>query len=280
MLETKLCSRNLIKRKTTRVAPLERYSVLFFKWTKEELQQMDQRTRKLRTMHKFLHIRRQTNYKCQQWKKKKSYKNWYAIKQRNQTCFVCIARYLLTHLFFANFFWFVSSSRIVWFVSSFVSVRSSQHIFAYFFPFIDIFSCFRNFFTNPSNLIFHPGFVFLFWAPRISIFTNPSARAEYDTKSISKRSLTGLNSEFSFSQTSCLTKAEEYSLSNYLSIAGGRIIGFIPFPRVLVLFEMQLAWSRIWTHVVVSISYNDNHYTTGPPNGPLRYRQICHSFIN
>ena len=26
---------------------------------------------------------------------------------------------------------------------------------------------------------------------------------------------------------------------------------------------MQLAWSRIWTRVAVSISYDDNHYTTG-----------------
>ena len=33
----------------------------------------------------------------------------------------------------------------------------------------------------------------------IIIFTNPSARAGYDTRSIFKRSLTGLNSEFSFS---------------------------------------------------------------------------------
>ena len=31
------------------------------------------------------------------------------------------------------------------------------------------------------------------------IFTNPSARQRYDTRSIFKRSLTGLNSEFSFS---------------------------------------------------------------------------------
>ena len=31
------------------------------------------------------------------------------------------------------------------------------------------------------------------------IFTNPSAQAGYDTRSIFKRSLTGLNSEFSFS---------------------------------------------------------------------------------
>ena len=60
-----------------------------------------------------------------------------------------------------------------------------------------------------------------------------------------KRSLTGLNSEFSFSYTSCLTKAEEPSLPYYLSIAGGRIIGFIPFPRVLVLCEMQSVSSKI-----------------------------------
>ena len=33
----------------------------------------------------------------------------------------------------------------------------------------------------------------------IILFTNPSARAGYDTRSIFKRSLTGLNSEFSFS---------------------------------------------------------------------------------
>ena len=72
-----------------------------------------------------------------------------------------------------------------------------------------------------------------------------------------KWSLIGLNSEFSFSKTSCLTKAEEPSLSYYLPIAGGRIIGFIPFPRVLVLCEMQSASSRIWTRVAVfkKVSY-------------------------
>ena len=77
-----------------------------------------------------------------------------------------------------------------------------------------------------------------------------------------KRSLTGFNSEFSFSKTSCLNKAEEPSLSYYLPIAGGRIIGFIPFPRVLVLCEMQSVSSRIWTRIAVSISYDDNQYTT------------------
>ena len=88
----------------------------------------------------------------------------------------------------------------------------------------------------------------------ITMFTNPSARAGYDTRSILKWSLTGLNSEFSFSLTSCLTKAEEPSLPYYLPVAGGRIIGFIPFPMVLVLCEMQSVSSRIWTRVAVSIS--------------------------
>ena len=60
-----------------------------------------------------------------------------------------------------------------------------------------------------------------------------------------------------------LTKAEEPSLPYYLPIAGGRIIGFMPFPRVLALCEMQSVSSRIWTRVAVSIPYDDNHYTTG-----------------
>ena len=68
------------------------------------------------------------------------------------------------------------------------------------------------------------------------IFTQPlrSGRIWHEVN-IFKRSLTGLNSELSFS----FTKAEEVSLPYYLSIAGGRIIGFIPFPRVLVQYEMQ-----------------------------------------
>ena len=75
--------------------------------------------------------------------------------------------------------------------------------------------------------------------------------------------LTGLNSELFFSYTSWLTKIEEPSLPYYLPIAIGRIIGFIPFPRVLVLCEMQSVSSRIWIRVAMSISYDDNHYTTG-----------------
>ena len=54
-LETKLCSRNLIKGINTRAVALVRYSGPFFKWTREELQQMDQRTRELITRRKALH---------------------------------------------------------------------------------------------------------------------------------------------------------------------------------------------------------------------------------
>ncbi len=43
------------------------------------------------------------------------------------------------------------------------------------------------------------------------------------------------------------------SLLNYLPIAGGRIIGFIPFPKVLVLCEMQSVRSRIWTCVAIRV---------------------------
>ena len=57
LLETKLNSRNLIKRINTWAVSLVRYSRPFLKWTRDELKQMDQRTRKLMTMHKALHPR-------------------------------------------------------------------------------------------------------------------------------------------------------------------------------------------------------------------------------
>ena len=57
LLETKLSSRNLIKGINTCAESLVRYSGLFLKWTRDELKQMDRRTRKLMTMHKALHPR-------------------------------------------------------------------------------------------------------------------------------------------------------------------------------------------------------------------------------
>ena len=55
LLETKLSGRNLIKGISTWAVPLVRYSGPFLKGTRNELKQMDQRTRKLMTMHKALH---------------------------------------------------------------------------------------------------------------------------------------------------------------------------------------------------------------------------------
>ena len=57
LLEIKLYRRNLVKRINTWALHLVRYSGQFLKWTREKLKQMDQRTRKLMTMHKALHHR-------------------------------------------------------------------------------------------------------------------------------------------------------------------------------------------------------------------------------
>ena len=53
----KLSSRNLIKGMNIWVVSLVRYSGHFLKCTRDELRQMNQRTRKLMTMHKALHPR-------------------------------------------------------------------------------------------------------------------------------------------------------------------------------------------------------------------------------
>ena len=57
LLETKLSCRNLIKGINTLAVPLVRYSGSFLEWTREELKQMNQRTRKLMTIHKALRPR-------------------------------------------------------------------------------------------------------------------------------------------------------------------------------------------------------------------------------
>ena len=57
LLETKISGRNLIKGIHTWAVFLIRYSGPFFKWTRDKLKQMDQRPRKLNTMHKVLYPR-------------------------------------------------------------------------------------------------------------------------------------------------------------------------------------------------------------------------------
>ena len=60
---------------------------------------------------------------------------------------------------------------------------------------------------------------------------DPSAQA----RSILKRSLPDVKSEFSHSETGFHTKDKEHSLTCYLFIAGGRIFRCILFPRIFVL---------------------------------------------
>ena len=50
--------------------------------------------------------------------------------------------------------------------------------------------------------------------------------------------------QFSFSSIGCHTKVKNTCLLYYLSIAGGRIVGFIPFPGALALWEMLTVLSR------------------------------------
>ena len=105
--------------------------------------------------------------------------------------------------------------------------------------------------------------IYIYKCVCVCVFTiNPSTRTACDVRSFLKRDLTGLSSEFYFSYTGCQNKVKEPTLPYYFHLTGGRIVGFIPFPRVLVVWEMQTSFSRIWTRVIVSISYNDIHYIT------------------
>ena len=58
LLKTKLNCRNLIKGINSWAVSLVRYSGPFLKWTRDELRQIDQKTRKLMTMYKALQRRR------------------------------------------------------------------------------------------------------------------------------------------------------------------------------------------------------------------------------
>ena len=68
LLETKLNSRNLIKGMDTWAVLLVRYSGPFLKWNRDKLRQMDQRTRKLMTMDKALHLRDDVDRLYVPWK--------------------------------------------------------------------------------------------------------------------------------------------------------------------------------------------------------------------
>ena len=63
-------------------------------------------------------------------------------------------------------------------------------------------------------------------------------RLECETRSIFKQSKSDFNLMFSFFRTGCHTKVKEPSLSTYLAIAGGRIVGFLPLPLLLAATEI------------------------------------------
>ena len=130
------------------------------------------------------------------------------------------------------------------------AAHTKTHIYVYIYLSINLFVC------MPLCLFGLHAFLSIY----LSIFAEPFARAEYDKRSIFKRSLTGLNSEFEFRLVA--SPRLKNSLSYYLPIAKEIINGFISYPRVLVLCELQSVSSRIWTRVAMSISYDDNHYTT------------------
>ena len=80
------------------------------------------------------------------------------------------------------------------------------------------------------------------------LFTNPSEQAGYDIRSIFLQRLKAWIQSFPSKLAAYQTSDKEPSLPYYFPITGGRIHGFIAFTRVS---------SRIWSHVAVSISYED-----------------------
>ena len=98
-----------------------------------------------------------------------------------------------------------------------------------------------------------------YWRHLICISPTLLPWARYDTRSIFRHSLTGLNLDF-FSLTGSHNKIKEPSLPYYLRITGESIVGFIPFQSVLALCKMQTAMWRICTWVAMFISYYDTCY--------------------
>ena len=113
------------------------------------------------------------------------------------------------------------------------------------------FACLYLPYRIPEGSVDMNSFALCEWQP-LCIY-KPLPWKGYNTRSIFMQRLTGLNSEFSFSEISCHFLIYEPTTPNYLPIARGTIVGFIPFPRVLALCEMQTALSRICAHVAACI---------------------------
>ena len=81
----------------------------------------------------------------------------------------------------------------------------------------------------------------------VCIYTRNLHTSRMRHKVNSKWSLTGLNTEFSFSNIGCNSKVKESSLVFYLFILERETVGVIHFPRVLALCATQTTSSRIWS---------------------------------
>ena len=86
------------------------------------------------------------------------------------------------------------------------------------------------------------------------------------------RDLKGFNLPFSFFWIGCYAKAKKPCVPYFLPIAGGRIVGFIPFPRVLALHGMQRASSCILNSDHRVLSLNEIHYIE---SASYAYMYVC-----
>ena len=105
-------------------------------------------------------------------------------------------------------------------------------------------------FFQASILVKIPTFLHKIMFNEVCIYSTPMPQAGCDIKSIFKRSIEDLTSEFT--RTHCLTKAKELSLPYYFTHSQGR--GIHAFSE-----KWNSFLSRIWDWVTDTISYNDSH---------------------
>ena len=90
---------------------------------------------------------------------------------------------------------------------------------------------------------------------------NPFARIECETRSIFKRSLTALNSKFSFSFNGCDIKVKAPSLPFYLFLAERRNDGYLPFLTVRKMpSDAVTLWLLLWILGCSCCKTNHHHH--------------------
>ena len=104
---------------------------------------------------------------------------------------------------------------------------------------------------SPSNCLWLPlWFLILsagFRIHQLYAFTKPFAWAGGDIGSVFKWSFNRFWIQRFPSRSVVIPRIKNSVCPTFLPITGRRIVGFIPFPRVLALCEMLIASPRIWT---------------------------------